>query len=122
MEYFWWMYLATRLDAIGSMFGGMLMVGILLATALAIVSVGGEKTSTKFKALVGTLVVVGALGVALTPSKQDAMFIAAGVGVVEASKALAGSEMAKTSVSIVEQWLKNELADQQARAQKGNKR
>ena len=48
---------------------------------------------------------------ALVPSKQDAMFIAGGVGVIEAAKAVKGSDIAKTSVKIVEHWLNKQLQE-----------
>lgn len=66
--------------------------------------------------------IMGMIGQVLVPTKQDAMFIAAGVGVIEGSKALAGSEIAKTSVKIVEQWLQNELEEQMKKAPNKDKK
>jgi hypothetical protein len=127
MEYLGWLYLATRLDAIHGMFVGMIPIGL---GALAIVAFAGalfsnfniaSKDSVWYwlrwwrRGLLA-VAIVGVLGQALVPTKKDAMFIAAGVGVIEASKALAGSEVAKTSVKIVEQWLQNQLENEVAKA------
>jgi hypothetical protein len=110
MEYFWWLYLATRLDAIQSMFGSMVAGSVLVSLPLwmASIDVGMEKTRV-YRWTLGAIFAVGVIGCTLVPSKKDAMFIAGGVGVIEASKAIAGSEIAKKSVSVIEQWLANEL-------------
>ena len=110
MEYFWWLYLATRLDAIQNMFGWMIAVSVLVSPPLCLASIdiGMEKTRV-YRWTLGAIFAVGVIGYTLVPSKKDAMFIAGGVGVIEASKAIAGSEIAKKSVAVIEQWLANEL-------------
>lgn len=133
MEYFWWLYLATRLDSIGEWFGWMTIVSALMVlVALAGVGIASddsiysheerisdekldaakEKVRARFRPWRGWGMVLFVLFSCLytaTPSKKDAMFIAGGVGVIEASKAVAGSAIAKHSVDIVETWLDTEL-------------
>ena len=114
MEYLVWLYLATRLDMISTMFGWAIFVSFVVIIISFVVSAervepGTAKAAKIWRRVAIFTFLVGFLGVALTPSKKDAMFIAAGVGVIEASKALAGSTVAKKSVEVVEAWLSKEL-------------
>lgn len=121
MEYFWWLYLATRLDAIQHAFHGMVAVSLaslalmVFVTFLWTIDDGGFaekwKLSRAYRYMAIVCLFIGLIGGALTPDKKDAMFIAGGVGVIEATKAVAGSKIAQTSVKIVEEWLDKELAD-----------
>lgn len=119
MEYFWWLYFATRLDEIRSGFTICIFIGVFLfvTSMMATIDLGREKTRAYRWSAVGVFI-LGMVGSVLVPSKQDAMFIAGGVGVIEASKAIAGSEIAKKSVSIVEQWLTNELENMKTKSKK----
>lgn len=146
MEYLVWLYLATRLDAIGLFFGWMTAVSIIVTLiSLGIIAFSDddstwdyairkdpeklsvEKAQLRVKVRPWrnwgiTLAVLSALMCALTPSKKDAMFIAGGVGVIEASKAVAGSVIAKHSVAIVEEWLARELSEQKQKSRDGRRR
>jgi hypothetical protein len=120
MDYIFWLYLATRLDAIHGMFHGMMP---LAGGALVIICFAGALFSdfdiTRKDNLwyylrwwrrgLIAMFCIGAIGTALVPTKKDAMIIAGGVGVIEASKAVAGSEIAKKSVAIIEKWLQEQL-------------
>lgn len=135
MQYFWWLYLATRLDAIQCTFfifallsGITCVVGMmifLMSHDSALWSTYGRTKdevvadqkifrSTVKKAAKWSLVVCicSTFMYSLTPTKKDAMFIAGGVGVIEAAKAVKGSEIAKTSVKIIENWLNKQEAAQ----------
>lgn len=126
MEYFWWLYLATRLDAIQGTFHGMVAISLAALGLIAFITFlctidNGEfsdnwKVSRGYRYFAMVCLIVGVFGSALTPSKKDAMFIAGGVGVIEATKAVAGSKIAQTSVKIVEEWLDKELADIKAKS------
>lgn len=124
MEYIGWLYIATRLDAIIGCFIFIFAAGILGIFSIGIsrVESGPYSFSPKFvkefweskKTFLRcslSLIFVGILGIALVPSKNDAMFIAAGVGVIEGAKAVQGSEIAKKSVLIIEKWLDDQLKD-----------
>ena len=41
----------------------------------------------------------------LVPTQKDVLFMAGGVGIIEGTRALSGSSVAKNSLSIVEKWL-----------------
>lgn len=136
MEYIVWLYLATRLDAIGIFFGWMTAISVIVSIiCIGIIGFSDEDSNWDYsirrdaeklsveKASLRVkirpwrnwgiiLAVMSALMCALVPSKKDAMFIAGGVGVIEASKAVAGSVIAKHSVAIVEEWLSRELSEQ----------
>lgn len=120
MEYFWWLYLATRLDIIlGTMHTLMFGSAMMLAAGSFISFLIGMDEGMKetwnywsgFRKLLICLFLVGLIGNILVPSKKDAMFIVGGVGVIEGVKTIQGSEIAKKSVAIIEQWLSNNLEE-----------
>lgn len=134
MEYFWWLYLATRLDGISAFFGWMTFLSVITVAASIILRIiwttciedgtsekEREEALKRYTPYRNSAIKMTYLGVflfllfgasyALTPTKKDAMFIAGGVGVIEATKAVAGSDVAKKSVSVIEAWLEKELAD-----------
>lgn len=143
MDYIGWLYLATRLDGIKEFFGWLtflafltvLIAWIVIAVTYAMTAddsvTKDEKTLKIFEDLrsrmypwrkwaIGVFILVGFI-YAATPTKKDAMFIAGGVGVIEGAKALHGSEIAKKSVAIVEQWLENNLNELRDRRSDGKK-
>jgi hypothetical protein len=92
---------------------------LLIALFVAMVMWGDEDMLPKYKpyrALWAVCFAVGMIGTACTPTRKDAMFIAGGAGVIEAAKAVKGSEIAATSVSVIEKWLKEEKAALQEKA------
>jgi hypothetical protein len=126
MEFFWWLYLATRLDEIRLIFGAGVATSVLSLFFVGVFCLlfssefGAERCYSFFKTVckfIIPLCIFCVIGKALTPSKNDAMFIAGGVGVIEGAKAIQGSEIAKKSVAVIEQWLGNNLEELK---QKGN--
>lgn len=136
MEYFWWLFLATRLDSISTFFGWMTVLSFLMVIiAWVCIMVGygmlepgavASKSPQEIAELqefrtkmypwrrwgIACFLTFAAL-YSFTPTKQDALFIAGGVGIIEGTKALQGSEIAKKSVLVVEQWLENNLTELQ---------
>jgi hypothetical protein len=122
MEYIGWLYLATRLDSIYGCFWFFLICGCISMLMIGFSRIDycdysaseikkfWEQKSTFLKTSI-FLILFGLLGISLVPTKKDAMFIAAGVGVIEGAKAMQGSEIAKKSVLIIEKWLDDELKD-----------
>jgi hypothetical protein len=127
MEYLGWLYLATRLDTISMWFGWLTAIAVAMVVITSVVILisydmtyaRGEDAVEKREAFraklrpwrkwgIALFLVFGTL-VSLTPTKKDAMIIAGGVGVIEATKAVAGSDIAKTSVKIIEKWLQEQL-------------
>lgn len=132
MEYFWWLYLATRLDSIQNLFGWLIFFGVagtFASLVMAGVVLDSTKNEEEYEKLMGKvrpwrrlaigLLAFSMVAYALTPNRRDALFIAGGVGVIEGAKALQGSEIAQKSVAIVEQWLSNNLQELQAKGAAG---
>jgi len=135
MEYFWWLYFATRLDSFSEMFGWFIFLSIIavfittVARMVMICNTEEFKKETRnqtreeaerefaiwmrhFKKAQHVAILAFFASCFLytaTPTKRDAMFIAGGIGVIEAAKAMQGSAIAKKSVSVVEAWLEKEL-------------
>lgn len=138
MEYFWWLYLATRLDGVKEFFGWMTAIGgigIIFTIIAWCIMVADEPTSqlesrhlvwkkwvAPWRNFALVLFFVCGFIYAITPTKKDAMFIAGGIGVIEGAKALHGSEIAKKSVSVVEAWLDKELSELVSSTKKGEKK
>lgn len=137
MEYFWWLYLATRLDSIAGAFQAAIISSIIFIVVGAFVAgiasadlyrdVDARKqkiwaTYRWWRNVAIVLLTISSIGAVFTPTKKDAMFIAGGVGVIEAAKAIQGSEIAKKSVQIIEQWLANELEDLKKENTKNSKK
>lgn len=136
MEYIGLLYLATRLDTISAAFGwliGITVVMSIIGWVLTLIALDDnnyrgtdeEREAEQERDLKrirrwrnGSMVAffIFVFCYALTPTKKDAMFIAGGAAVIEATKAVAGSAIAKHSVSIVEEWLARELAEQKAKS------
>lgn len=116
MEYFWWLYLATRLDSFVHTFSGMIFFPLVFFFIIGFAQLSTDNEFHLWERLKGyrylatTCIVIGIIGTMITPSRKDAMFIAGGVGVIEAAKAVKGSAIAQTSVKIIEEWLNTELA------------
>ena len=107
MEHWFTLYLITRLDAIGAT---TLILSLVLAiVALVTFSWGvSEGKLDKAQPRVRKLLIVAICSFiisVLVPSQKDAMFIAGGVGVLEASKSETAQRVANKSVEAVERWL-----------------
>ena len=107
MEHWFTLYLITRLDAIGA---ATLVLSLVLAiVALVTFSWGvSEGKLDKAQPRVRKLLIVAScllIVSVLVPSQKDAMFIAGGVGVLEAAKSETAQRVANKSVEAVERWL-----------------
>lgn len=112
MDNVWLLYWITRLDAIGSVFGGIALVSF---TALIInlvvgtmMMLGGDLSKKIYKYIfisAGILLGIGIVGKTLTPSKEDALMIAGGVVLTEIVQSEAAGRIASKSVLVVENWL-----------------
>lgn len=117
MEHFWTLYWITRLDSLGILFV-FLAVVFALFTAVCAVIYGCEagsvyskpnqstlKTSKRWGVIFVLVALLFSIAKALLPSKEDAYFIAAGVGITEAVKSETAQRLASKSVGIIENWL-----------------
>lgn len=120
MDSFWTLYWITRLDTIiftMNVFAWIFVGSTFLFTLSALIIAGemdDEETATKAAkvAKASALLFVIIMGVKMfIPSKEDAVVIAAGVGITEAVKSETAQRLASKSVGVIEQWL-----DKQAKA------
>ena len=107
MEHWFTLYLITRLDAIGA---ATLILSLVLATVALVTFAWGvgegklDKVQSRVRKLLRVAVCSLIISV-LVPSQKDAMFIAGGVGVLEATKSETAQRVANKSVEAVERWL-----------------
>lgn len=110
MEYAFWLYLLTRLDAFKDLFYGIAVVtfvGFLITCVGApyIVDAFGKTTLKRTIKLFVITFLCSELICALIPSKKDAMFIAGGIGVIEAARSETAQRIASKSVGVIERFL-----------------
>ena len=107
MEHWFALYLITRLDAIGWV--AILLTVLFAFVAVFVLAIGYEFNSfDRAKPLGRKLLAAAAcslLVAVLTPSQKDALFIAGGIGVLEAAKSETAQRVANKSVEAVERWL-----------------
>ena len=114
MDYIFLLYLTTRLNTIHGVFLILLIIGIFILISALFVKAVSEGTADFFRTYPASkhwlifAITTGAIGVSIVPTQKDAMFIAAGIGVIEAAKAVQGSEIARSSVAIIETWLQKQ--------------
>lgn len=135
MDSFWTLYWITRLDSIGTLFVFLIVV-FALFTAVCAVVYGCEagsvyskpnqsilKTSKRWGVVFVLLALLFSTAKALMPSKEDAYFIAAGVGITEAVKSETAQRLASKSVGVIEQWLdkQSKTDDNEQAKQEGKK-
>ena len=107
------LYLFTRLDALHDaaitvvVFGGMACLFLVMA-----VHIFEEKSCMKWAWRTGYLAVAAAFLAIAVPTQKDALFILAGVGVLEVAKADATKRIASKSVQVIEQFLDERLKKQ----------
>ena len=107
MEHWFTLYLITRLEAIGA---ATLILSLVLAIAALVTFSWGvserklDKAQPRVRKLLRVAICSFIISV-LAPSQKDAMFIAGGVGVLEASKSETAQRVANKSVEAVERWL-----------------
>lgn len=117
MEHFWTLYWITRLDSLGTLFVILASVSTFGAAfcVMSYIDSGKDfykeadeqarKTCKRYGILFAFLVLTFSTAKALMPSKEDAYFIAAGVGITEAVKSETAQRLASKSVGIIENWL-----------------
>lgn len=112
MENVFWLYLITRLDAVNS-FAAVITFVLFSAGGFAVLYGLSESVdeARKLGKNLLTGAVVAALICAATPTKSDAMFIAGGAAVIEASKSETAQRIASKSVEAVERWLDFNMGD-----------
>ena len=107
MEHWFTLYLITRLDALGA--ASLVLSLVLAIVALVTFSWGADAGKLdKVQSRVRKLLIVAScllIVSVLVPSQKDAMFIAGGVGVLEAAKSETAQRVANKSVEAVERWL-----------------
>ena len=107
MEHWFTLYLITRLDAIGAV--ALVLSLVLAIVALVTFSWGfSEGALDKVKSRARKLLIAAICSLivsVLVPSQKDAMFIAGGVGVLEATKSETAQRVANKSVEAIERWL-----------------
>lgn len=113
MEYAFWLYLLTRLDSIKSSLFALSWLTFALCALSFIVHLLASseyEKEVKDKALwlskkVIWVFVVAEIGCVFTPSQKDAMFIAGGIGVIEAARSDVAQRIASKSVGVIERFL-----------------
>lgn len=114
MDYFWTIYLVTRLDAIQSLFATVTGLGIFisllsaLAAMLTTNSPHEVNVHNKARSIFKTAFITAYIGATLStfiPTKNDAMVIIASTTVIDAVKSETGQRIAGKSVAVVEKWL-----------------
>lgn len=112
MNEIFWLYLLTRLDGIQCLLTLFLTIGGCAYGAFIFVWVC-EGTPAKYKhiAPLWKVLAVAAVLLGFTPSRNDAMFILAGTGVIEAAKTDTAQRIAGKSVDVVEKYLDEMLKE-----------
>ena len=114
MEHWFALYLITRLDAIGWV--ATLLAVLFAAVAVFVLAFGYEFNSfDRAKTNARKLLIAAAcsLFIALfTPSQKDALFIAGGAAVIEATKSETAQRVASKSVEAVERWIDSVMPEE----------
>lgn len=118
MENLWMLYLITRLDSVINFLDTvqymMLMTSIFLVVSFVFVGEieSDEEKAEKSKRTLSwwlkcsvVLFILTGITKVVLPSKEDVMFIAAGVGITEVVKSEEAKRIASGSVKVVEAWL-----------------
>lgn len=116
MDSLWMLYWITRLDAIIATLGVFQfflliasVVSCVIAGSIMLAGNGKEKFEPKWMKSFAIMCIVFLSFVsvlkALVPTKQDAMFIAAGWAVTELVQSESAKRIASKSVGVVESWL-----------------
>lgn len=104
------LYLLTRLDTvIGLSIGLMIAFGMGALFGFLFGNIDGSDEALMWgrRSLIGFAICAAVF--AVTPSQKDALFIVAGVGVIEAAKTDTAKRLASKSVQIIEDFLDGQL-------------
>ena len=107
MEHWFTLYLITRLDTIGWV---AILLAVLFATVAGFVLAFGYEANNfdRAKTNARKLLIAAACSLfvaVFTPSQKDALFIAGGAAVIEATKSETAQRVANKSVEAIERWL-----------------
>lgn len=105
MEHLFTLYIITRLDTFGNVAA---FLTFCFAGAAFVAFIMGLDGSDKAKQTMKKLIIASACSLTvfvLTPTQKDAMFVAGGIGVIEAAKSETVQRVASQSVEAVERWL-----------------
>ena len=110
MEYTFWLYLLTRLDEFKNFFLGISVVTglgftLTLVFSFIIIDCLGMDVCKRMLKWLGAVFLCAELICTLIPTKKDAMFIAGGVGVIEAARSATAQRIASKSVGVIERFL-----------------
>lgn len=115
MDNLWMLYWVTRLDSINNLFTGLLTVGfgigfmnLIVGTMLYSEDGMPKWLYVSIWCLSVFMIVFGAIGKTLVPTKEDAYVIAAGVAVTEVAQSESAKRIASKSVSVIEAWLQKQ--------------
>lgn len=97
------LYLFTRLNALSAFFTFATFIGVLTVTIMSAVIVL-EKIKLPLKTAIAILIFC-IIGVIITPTQKDAIFIIAGTSIIEATKNDSVKRIASKSLDAVEQIL-----------------
>lgn len=116
MDHIWALYLLTRLDGIHALCFAAAAFGtvgglILLMAGL----IHEEPLPVKWGRRVLIVAAFGIVGAVLVPTSKDAMFILAGVGVIEAAKSDTAKRLTGKSVQVIEDFIDEQLAKKKRR-------
>jgi hypothetical protein len=121
MENWFWLYLITRIDAVGHLFGViavLTMIAVAAATVCYII-VSVENRSGEWPPCIKRGIIRGIVFIALPaailatllPTKNDLFFILGGAALIEVAQTDEANRLASKSVQAVEQWLDKQITE-----------
>ena len=111
------LYWATRFGPLHDLFVAMVVISVSIAVCAIFLWAASEGEVNMWKAWpssknwLSICVFVSVVGWVFIPTQKDILLIAGGTGVIEAVKVVAGSTIAKNSVTVIEQWLQSQIKE-----------
>jgi hypothetical protein len=110
MDNIFLLYLLTRLDALQGLFIGLTIVcGFVALMCIIIGNVEEIKGVVNWGRRAAFGAVISAICATLVPTQKDALFILAGIGVIEAAKTDTAKRIASKSVQVIEDFLDSQI-------------
>lgn len=113
MENFWLLYFITRLGELKAVFSVVATISAFALVVMLFISIIDGNLIKYTKSVLLAWAISCTLAV-LTPTRDDVMFIGAGIGITEAAKSQTVKNIAGKSVQVIENYLDEQL-------KKGNK-
>lgn len=114
MEHWFTLYLITRLDTIGWV--AILLAVLFAAVAVFVLAFGYEANNfDRAKTNARKLLIAAACSLfvaVFTPSQKDALFIAGGAAVIEATKSETAQRVVSKSAEAVERWIDSVMPEE----------